>query len=370
MSDDGVLPMVIESERERMLEQERNRLLFRSGSAPMLSNEPPPQSPMPPMEPMEYSMGEKPMVVENPIVLTGASGKRYRVSDVPLGSGGYGAVYLGYDEKETKVAIKFYHETVLADSITREYELHHLLNEQKVHGICLLLEPPITTSKGTYTIMEYIDGKTLHHLIDSARTIKRTEGWPPEEALDMSRKFIDVMVQLTEIVARLHEECIVHYDIKPNNIMIVERGRRFEVMLLDLGMSCVQDKCRIDGQYQNLVCFRRESTYGYTAPETFFQNKFNYEYRKFDIYALGKVFADMAVGIISYERRPEQDQYILNLKPRAGQYFFQTNDRRLDELINSMVFAEWSKRPSSMDVLQALTNLEITTPFFIFKSDV
>ena len=72
-----------------------------------------------------------------------------------------------------------------------------------------------------YIVMEYIEGKTLKQLIQ-----KRGALTVPE--------VVDIMAQLTDGLAQAHDSYIIHRDIKPQNIMILDNGI---IKITDFGIA-------------------------------------------------------------------------------------------------------------------------------------
>lgn len=77
--------------------------------------------------------------------------------------------------------------------------------------------PKIVEITKNTIIYEYIEGKTL----DKYKNFTVNES-------------INILIQLADILEKLHQKRIVHCDIKPNNIMITKTGK---IMLLDFGNS-------------------------------------------------------------------------------------------------------------------------------------
>jgi serine/threonine protein kinase len=165
---------------------------------------------------------------------------------VPLGSGSYGTVYKGIQLGTNKVvAIKFYKLTefkhdveyhrqeFFKDSVMREYTML----SKGVPGVCKVYERPIIVDKYKfYLIMEYIEGRTIHHFLSAIHEQK----WDIDQAVKISKAILKIMIQILEIIIRLHTYGIDHHDLQTTNIMI--RDNDFSIVLIDLGIACFTNK--------------------------------------------------------------------------------------------------------------------------------
>ncbi|MEM7159394.1 MAG: serine/threonine-protein kinase [Myxococcota bacterium] len=157
-----------------------------------------------------------------PVTLqTGSRLGRYVVLD-PVGSGGMGVVYGGYDpEIDRKVALKLVR-------VARDDEGQHrkrLLQEARAMG--QLAHPNIvavydvgTSDAGVFVAMEFIDGLTLH-------------AWQRTEPRRWS-EIIEIYRQTGLGLAEAHQHGVVHRDFKPGNAMVGDDGR---VRVLDFGLA-------------------------------------------------------------------------------------------------------------------------------------
>jgi len=139
-----------------------------------------------------------------------------------LGAGGMGEVYLAHDLKlDRKVAIKL----IRADSLTNENLKHRLVREAQSAAkldhpnICAIYDVNEADSF-TFIVMQYIEGETL------AERMER-------EPLSVSTA-LTVAEQAAEGLAEAHARGIVHRDIKPQNMMLTQRG---QLKVLDFGLA-------------------------------------------------------------------------------------------------------------------------------------
>ena len=140
-----------------------------------------------------------------------------------IGEGGMANVYLAHDIiLDRDVAIK----VLRGDLENDEKFIRRFQREAK--SVSDLSHPNIVEvydvgeEEGQhYIVMEYIDGKTLKQLVQ-----KRGALTVPE--------VIDIMSQLTDGLAQAHDAYIIHRDIKPQNIMILDNGI---IKITDFGIA-------------------------------------------------------------------------------------------------------------------------------------
>ncbi len=140
-----------------------------------------------------------------------------------IGEGGMANVYLAYDTiLDREVAVKVLRGDLASDEkfvkrFQREAKAASSLNHPNIVEMYDVGED----SGNYFIVMEYVDGKTLKSLI------KKRGGLSLSET-------IDIMLQLTSAIACAHDSYIIHRDIKPQNVLILEDGR---VKITDFGIA-------------------------------------------------------------------------------------------------------------------------------------
>lgn len=185
-----------------------------------------------------------------------------------LGSGASGIVN-AYRERSTGnlYAIK---EIILDNSNVQIIQNEiNVLSKLSHDGIVKYFDSYICDQDGIITyiiIMEYIEGYTLQQYIDS---LKR----------EPNLKFVvNLMIWLFQTLNYLHNKSYVHRDIKPDNIMIDIKNKRF--VLIDFGLTCnIQSKPMCN--YKEFV-----GSAAFIAPEKW-NAKNNKNLIKVDIWAAG-----------------------------------------------------------------------------------
>ncbi|MBR3117048.1 MAG: Stk1 family PASTA domain-containing Ser/Thr kinase [Bacilli bacterium] len=201
---------------------------------------------------------------------------RYEVRKL-IGEGGMANVYLGYDTiLERDVAIKVLRGDLADDEkfvrrFRREAQSASLLNHPNIVQIYDVGED----DGNFYIVMEYIKGQTLKQLIK-----KRGKLSVPET--------VDIMSQLTDGLAHAHDSYIIHRDIKPQNIMILDDGM---VKITDFGIAMAINAS--DLTQTNSVM----GSVHYLPPE---QASGKGSTIKSDIYSLGIMMYEMLAGVMPY----------------------------------------------------------------------
>lgn len=201
---------------------------------------------------------------------------RYEIRKL-IGEGGMANVYLGFDTiLERDVAIKVLRGDLADDEkfvrrFRREAQSASLLNHPNIVQIYDVGED----DGNFYIVMEYINGQTLKQLIK-----KRGKLSVPE--------VIDIMSQLTDGLAHAHDSYIIHRDIKPQNIMILDDGM---VKITDFGIAMAINAS--DLTQTNSVM----GSVHYLPPE---QASGKGSTIKSDIYSLGIMMYEMLAGVMPF----------------------------------------------------------------------
>ncbi|MGD1809284.1 ATP-binding protein [Dapis sp. BLCC M126] len=110
---------------------------------------------------------------------------------------------------------------------------------------------------------------------------------------DISR-FLDIAIQIAEIIYKLHKNRIIHKDIKPANILINPQTK--QVKIIDFSISTLLPKETQTIQTPNVL----EGTLAYISPEQTGRMNRGIDYRS-DFYSLGVTFFEMLNKVLPFE---------------------------------------------------------------------
>ncbi|MBL8138962.1 MAG: serine/threonine protein kinase [Acidobacteria bacterium] len=195
----------------------------------------------------------------------------------PLGSGGFGTVFLAEDTWiDKKVALKVPHRQSL--------DFGELLREPRL--LATLSHPNIVTVLTAeriddvfFIVMEYVAGETLEAISDR------------EGALDLGRA-LDFACQICNAVDHAHQQGIIHRDLRPGNVLVTETGI---AKVADFGTSRFLE-----------IAAHGTTVIGsppYMAPEQFHGKAVFAS----DVYSLGVTMYQLLTGRLPYEAPAPSD---------------------------------------------------------------
>ena len=195
-----------------------------------------------------------------------------------IGEGGMANVYLALDTiLDRKVAVKILRGDLAEDEkFVRRFQ-REAISASSLNDPNIVEVYDVGEDDGKYFIvMEYVQGLTLKQLIK-----KRGSLTLPEVQ--------DIMLQLTSAVAHAHESYIIHRDIKPQNVIILEDGR---VKIMDFGIAVALNA----GEFTQTNSVM--GTVYYIPPE---QANGGAATTKSDIYSLGILMYELVTGHVPFK---------------------------------------------------------------------
>ena len=227
---------------------------------------------------------------------SGMRKQRDRFQGIVRGSGGDGGVIRGVERKSREWhALKFIPTKAHDPSGARERALLARLQHPNVVKLLRCYEPAPERPR-TVLVMPEADF-TLYQYINRSRGRTR----PPESV------GIDIAAQLSEGLAFLHHNSVVHRDLKPDNVLMMVQPHRLllpcriagcgevgysgmSVLLADFSRACCIDEAKLEGGMSTSMC-----AYGYCAPEHLAEGSVHRPYAPaFDVWSLGATLYELA----------------------------------------------------------------------------
>ena len=218
---------------------------------------------------------------------------RYEILEL-VGFGGMAVVFKAYDLLENRhVAVK-----ILKDEYLHNEEFRRRFrNESK--AIAMLSHPNIVrvfdvnfSDTVQYIVMEYIDGITLKEYIGQQGAVK----W---------KETIHFTVQILRALQHAHDNGIVHRDIKPQNVMLLQDGT---IKVMDFGIAHVQNYSTIT------ISDKAIGTVHYISPE---QAKGRPADERSDIYSTGVILYEMLTGKLPFDADSAVSVALMQVQQKA-----------------------------------------------------
>jgi hypothetical protein len=216
-----------------------------------------------------------------------------------LGEGGMGTVYLGEHVKMgRKSAIKVMTQAMAndPDAVSRFNREASNASRLSHPNICQIYDFGETPDGLIYLAMEFIEGCSLSDLIER------------EGALPLPRA-AGILRQSADALQVAHDQTIVHRDIKPDNIMIVQAKDGSDVAkVVDFGIAkaVAGDETGQKVTKTGLVVGTPE----YMSPEQLSGDKLD---GRSDIYSLALVLYKMLTGVLPFQSDTAQETMIKRL---------------------------------------------------------
>jgi formylglycine-generating enzyme required for sulfatase activity len=215
--------------------------------------------------------------------------KKYRLEG-KLGEGGMGSVFrarrLFIDDF---VAIKFVRPEVLINPEFRRrfYQEARVAARIKHPNVVTVHDFGETPDGLVYLVMEFLEGMSLGELLkkNGALALEHT---------------IAIGLQICEALYCMHENNVIHRDLKPDNIMLIQDGKGFEVVkVVDFGVAKLLESNARLTRYQ-----ARIGSPVYCSPEQYLGEPVDH---RTDLYGLGIVFYECLSGHVPFDAMNETE---------------------------------------------------------------
>lgn len=233
---------------------------------------------------------------------------RYRLVE-KIGAGGCGVVYLAEQEKPVRrrVALKIIRSGMETKSIISRFEAERQALAMMDHPkIARVFDAGETGSGLPYFVMEYVRGVPFTTYCDDHRLTV-------EERLNL-------FIQVCQAIQHAHQNCVVHGDIKPSNILIEEHDGVPVPKTIDFGISRATE-ARGANRHPDTARAQLIGTPAYMSPEQVELNGMEIDTRS-DIFSLGVLLYELLCG-----RTPIDSALLAKADFEEIQEIFQTHKR-------------------------------------------
>lgn len=225
-----------------------------------------------------------------------------------IGKGAFGKVYLVFDHKEKKhKALKiirserrFYQQARMEAAILKTLNKNKARNVVKMEDMFLFRDHPCF-------VFEYYDSENFFYEL-------KTNGFK-----GMDIKIVQkVAYQLLEALKDFHSLCIVHCDLKPENLIFKDANKQ-KIKVLDFGSSCY-----VHSKLHNYI----QSRY-YRSPEVILMLGYN---TKIDIWSFGAIIFELLIAkpIFPGESEHEVLNYMLYVLGKPSNEYLESSPRFTD----------------------------------------
>jgi serine/threonine-protein kinase len=257
----------------------------------------------------------------------------YRLDSV-AGEGAMGRVFRATHTKlDKRVAVKvlrgrYSRRPEAIDRFFQEARAVNVIRHPNIVEITDLVEGP--PGGISYYIMEWLDGVTL------AARLRRDRTLPASLVVHIGR-------QIASALAAVHKAGFVHRDLKPDNVVLVDRNGVTDAKLLDFGVATLQ------GESDGVVA----GTPAYFSPEGAAGRAID---GRSDIYSLGVMLYELLAGVPPFQAA-SMSEYVMKhmtARPRPlSEVLPSAVSPRLVATIERCLAKSPSERFQTMDELEA-----------------
>lgn len=205
---------------------------------------------------------------------------KYLLLDV-RGEGGMAIVYRGKELGTNRiVAIKTlrFSDPDLTGRFAREVKIHEKLRHPNIVEPIDCIELPDHRS---FFVMELLDGIDLERLLEN------------QGRLNTIAEIASILSQIADALEYAHDQGVIHRDVKPENIILVERDGKRVVKVLDFGVARIQDDLQRLTKTGVVL-----GSPAYMSPEQCMGMKLD---NRSDIYSLGVVAYELITGSLPFD---------------------------------------------------------------------
>lgn len=267
-----------------------------------------------------------------------------------IGEGGMANVYLAYDTiLDRNVAVKILRGDLAEDEkFVRKFQREAISASSLSHPNIVEMYDVGEDDGRYFIVMEYVEGVTLKNLIKRRGALTLSE-------------VIDIMLQLTSAIACAHDSYIIHRDIKPQNVLILDDGR---VKITDFGIAMALNSNELT-QTNSVM-----GSVHYLPPE---QANGTGATIKSDIYSLGILMYELLTGNLPFKGDSAVEIAIKQMKEPIPSIVEQNPN--IPQSIENIILKACAKNPKNRyesarqmyeDLTTCLDSTRISEPKYVY----
>jgi len=264
-----------------------------------------------------------------------------------LGTGASANVYLARETSlQRLVAVKVLRPSVAADDVLRQRF------EREAQSAARITHPNVTAIYRVgrlrdgvpYIVMEYVEGRTLADMIDSAIEIDATQAR-------------SILGDVASALGSAHDHGIVHRDVRPGNVLVDRKGR---AVLGDFGIAALLESGATANARLTAVGIRLGDP-RYLSPE---QIQGEPVVEQSDIYSFGVLACELLTGAHPFAANSDAQMMMAHMQqePRPLKSLRPDVDAAVAALIERCLAKQPARRPLAREIAARLNTQAGTTP--------
>ncbi len=289
-------------------------------------------------------------------------GDKYEVLET-IGGGGMGMIYKAkHILMKRIVAIKMMHPQYVssASNLKRFQQEAQAASALSHPNILAVFDFGLTPAGAPFLVMDFLEGTNLAEVLD-------------EVGLLPASRATNIFAQACAGLAHAHSKGVIHRDLKPGNIMLVEFDQRKDfVKIVDFGIAKVLpsgDESEASHLTQTGEVFGSPL---YMSPEQCRGR--NLDIRS-DIYSLGCVMYRTLTGSSPFFGQDPMECMYKQVNESPNKFFETNPDMKAPEALEAIVFKCLAKEPADryqtmLELKEALLEFAINTPGVVLDPEV
>ncbi len=274
--------------------------------------------------------------VSNELAQGSVIGEKYEIESL-VGDGGMGKVYkAAHKLMKRKVAIKMLHSGLVSQAATlkrfkKEAEASSKLDHT---NLVTTLDFGLTPDGRPYLVMDYLEGISFAELLSREKVLK------PEHCLKL-------FVQICAGLEHAHTKGIIHRDIKPNNIFVVEDAKQNQIIkILDFGIAkrvASKDDDELNDTRNSIT--EAGTVFGsplYMSPEQIRGAEVDF---RSDVYSVSCLLYQSLTGTPVYEVEDALDCMQLHINKKPEPFSHRCSTAGIPDSLQQIVFRGLEKDP-------------------------